>query len=121
MHGELNVFIVHLFTIHFTGTAGIMILITMVTHHGILPDGHSHGDGDGITVGIHLTAAGAGAGVIHLTMHGDILITVPGTEATMEVIIMDTITDITEVITTVSGMPIQTITSMAAEDQQEQV
>jgi hypothetical protein len=101
-----------LFTILFTGIAGITILMFMILiTHGIHLHGQCRGTGDGDTVGTHLipitvmdtvihliTATGTGLitdGVILTTVHGMV----------MEVVIM-------EVITTVAGMPILKITVM---------
>lgn len=103
---------VRIFTIHFTGIAGIMILMFM-THIILGTHLHLPGVGDGEIAGTHLIHITAGDTVIHLT-------TVTGTDLTMAdgvipIIVHGTgMVDTTEVITTVVGMPIL-ITIVTAE------
>ena len=116
---ESGVSIDHIFTIRFIGIAGITILIiTVVTLHGIPPDGRMPGIGAGDTVGTHPTLTEDGdirpiiiVTGIALIMHGVIHIT--DTVVIMEVI--------TEVITIVSGMPIQKTTVTEKEDRLAQM
>jgi hypothetical protein len=95
---------VHIFTIRFTGTAGIMIptyTIHFITLHGI----RLITAGAGVAAGIRPTTAGAG--VIHL-------ITATGTSHIMadftEVITVDTLIITVGMAPEITGMPIQRIT-----------
>ena len=92
LHIAFEDFTVLIFTIRFTGIAGIMILIFMIPTiilHGIIRHGHMPGTGAGDTTGIHLTIVGVGVilritvtgtGLIILITAGDIL-TIHGMEA----------------------------------------